>query len=839
MRFSQKALVVVAAAVQAWCQLPTSPVVNPRGVINAVSNRPAPSVAAPGAILRIEGFNLGPPEGARAPGLPLPTALGDPPIRVLINGKAAPIFAAHPDRILVQVPWDTEPGPAVVVVRRGEAASRPARVLINRLAPAVRTENDRGFGEIAGTLSGNVLLARATGLGPTEPAVGDGVPGPPDPPARPRDAVRAFVGGLPAPVRATLSPERPGEFDLRIELPAGTRPGDVLTVQAGAVTAAPVTVGKAAGPEIQWLAAADAPPFQSFVSPGMTASYAIAGAARNAQGCYPSYLFDFHRKRAGRIDACLTAAPNARTPVVPSTDSPRLAALLGPPAGDASSGISAKVIVFDATREEPVTAELPEPAVGLTALAGGNFAAVLAGTPPRALLVDGRTGEVREAPAAAGGVAAALGPAPKSDDLPHALAVVGLPDRYVAALLADDPDRPTRARLVVTDREGQPQGSRDFPEGWVPLLAPGRPQTGRAGETAQARRVLVYLDDIKQVLYVLSRHTDDSRQAMVVFSLDDREPVVAPFPDGWFAASCTPNLPVFNLELARKIVVPGAGAPESEIKDPCPATGFVLVDLETRQIQAVALPGQSQFDAGAAGGDVNDFIFAVNVDSSRRNVADTLFVLDGVTSSVLRMDLPPRVRGFTGLTPLPALNAVVALAVERAAGDAGFVYFDLENAETKLLPAPDGFAQVSLVGIFEATRKLVARGIHSGGTGSQYLIYDLNTGDLLLPSFPEAAAWVGNVVRVVGQTAGQAPAQPGQGQSPPGQPAQPGQGQPAPGQPTQPGQGGTTQPAPGATPAQPAAAPILQQSSPRSNAVCAVAYDREGRQSGALLLRIP
>lgn len=843
MRSLLAALAAVSLMGLAWSQPPAGPVVNPRGVINAFSARPAPSAVSPGGILRIEGFNLGPPGGIRAPGAPLPLELGDPPVRVLINGKPAPLFAAYPDRILAQVPWDTQPGLATVLVRRGEATSRPARVMIVRLAPAIRTANERGFGEIAATVTGNVLHAWATGLGPTEPAAGDGEPGPADPLARPREPVRAFVAGLPAPVRATLSPERVGEFDLRIELPPGIRPGDVLTLAVGTASAPPVTIGRAAGLEVRWLAAQDAPQFQSFVAPSPTGAYAIASAARGADGCYPSYLFDFHRNRAGRIEACLTAAPNARTPVVPSADSPRLAALLGPPTGDGSSGISTKVIVFDATREEPLVVELSEAAIGLTAVAGGNFAAVLAGTPPRTLLLDGRTGEVREAPAAAGGLAAALIPTLGSDDLPHTLAVVGLPDRYFAAVLADDPDRPTRARLVVVDREGQPQGGRDFPEGWVPLVAPPRPQSGQGAQPVQLRRVLAWLDSIKQILYVLSSRTDDFRQAMILFSLERHEPVVVPLPQGWFAASCTPSLPVYNLELARKLVLPGTGAPEREIRDPCPATGFVMVDLEAERIEAVPLPGHGQLHVGASSGDVNDFIYGVNTDPSRRNVADTLFVLDGVTASVFRLDLPPGVTGFTGLTPLPFLNAIVALAMERTAGDAGFVYFDLENAEARLMPTPEGFAQVSLVGIFEATRKLVARGIKTGGTGSQYVIFDLTTGEATPASSAEVATWVGNVVRAALPGSPQQPSQPVPGQTSPGPPAQPGPdggGQPAPGQQIPPGQLGTTQPGVGGLPAQPIqATPVLQQVTPASNGVSAVAYDREGRQTGVLLLRVP
>jgi len=826
------ALIVLGGLpVAAWSQTPARPVVNPRGVINAVSAQPAPSAVAPGAILRIEGFNLGPPGGVEASGGPLPTQVGDPPIQVLINGKAAPIFSAHPDRIFAQVPWDTTPGLATVVVRRGEAESRPARILVNRLEPALRTAGDRGYGEVAGTISGNVLQARATGLGPTQPQVNDGEVGPADPPARPREQVRAFVGGRPARVRATLSSQRVGEFDLRIELPPEARPGDVLTLQVGTRTAPPVTVGTAAGPRLEWLATPDAPEFRSIVSPGPDAFYVIASAGRGDDGCYSSYLFDFRRERAGRIELCLTAAPNARTPVAPSGDSPRLAALVGPPDGDASGGISSKVAIFDATRPDPVLVELPGKASSLLAAAGGNFAAVLPGTPPRTLLIDGETGEVRDAPPVAGGQTAIRLPAVKLEDLPHALAITALPQQLFAALVADDADRPSRARLVVVDRDGNVQGGRDFLEGWVPLVAPPRPQTGGAIQQAVAlRRVIVYLDQPKQILYVLSRRTDDSRHAMILFSLGEETPRVVEFPSSWFAAACTPTLPLFNLELSRRLVLPGADAPQSEVRDPCPATGFILLDLDSVRISAVALPGQGQFNVGAASGDVNDFIFGINTDPARRNLADTLFVLDGVTATTFRLDLPPSVTSFTAPTPLSALNAILALATNRVAGDAGFVFFDLENAEARLLPTPEGFAQVSLLGIFPATRKLVVRGIKSGGSGAEYLIYDLATGDLIFPLNPEGVAWVGNVLRPAGQAGTPQPA-PGQ----PGTP-QPGQGQPG-GQP--PGQGGAT-PQPGTAPAQPTVAtPLLQQANPACNAVNAVAYDAQGRQRGMLVVRVP
>ncbi len=848
-------LVTVAAAL---AQAPTAPVVNPRGVLNAFTRQPAPSAVAAGGILRIEGLNLSPPEGLKASETPLPTRLGDPPLEVLINGKPAPLFSARPDHILVQVPWDVPIGLATVVVRRGASESRPARVLINRLEPSLRTANDAGYGEVAGRLNGNVLTIPATGLGPPQPPVADGEPGPSDPPARPRDPVRAYVGGLPARVRATLSPERVGEFDVRIEIPPEAQPGDLITLLVGTRTANSVTFQKAASPEVRFLARPeDAPQFRSMVAAGLRGSYVIASGARGEDGCYPSYLFDFARQQVRKIDACLTAAnANARTPVVTAADSPRLAALLGPPLGEAPAPVSSRVMIFDPAKEEPLTVELPEPVANLTALAGGDFAVTVSGTPPRVLRINGETGEIVSPQAAGATGAAGIQPAAIQFELDgkqaRVLALTGLPQNLFLALIADDADRPTRARVVVVNREGETQGSRDFPEGWVPIVAPPRPQaSGAAQPTAQLRRVVVQFDGVKQRLYVVARRTDDSRHGVVAFTAEDLSAKLIEFPEAWFVPTCSPTIPAFNLELARKLVLLGAGAPENEIKDPCPATGFLLLDLEEQQTAAVALPGQGQFDADpATTGDVNDFIYGANTDPARRNTADTLYVLDGVTASAFRLDLPTGVTSFANPMPLPMMNAVIALATNRMAGDAGFVYFDLENAEARLLPTPEGFAQVNFLSVFTATRKLIARGIKTGGTGSQYLIYDLATGDLLMPPNPERVAWVGNMVQpAAAQAGGTQPspggAPPGQGTPQPGQGGgtQPGQGGATnpPGQtgPIQPGQGGTT-PTPGQTPAAPAAAAvILQQANPRANTITAAALDGQGRQLGLLLVSVP
>ena len=792
----------------AWAQAPTGPVVSPRGVINAFTQQPAPSQVAQGGIVHINGLNLGPPEGAKAPGTPLPTQLGDPPTEVLIDGRLAPLFSASPERIVAQVPWETEPGLAAVVVRRGGVESRPARIQVVALGPAVRTAEDKGYGEVAGRLTGQTLAIPATGLGPTQPRVGSGEAGPEDPPARPRATVEAFVGGLPARSVAVLSRERVGEFDLRVEVPPGAQPGDVVTLTAGTPAtgirvANRATFQKLSNAEIQSLPIPEgAPEFHSLVTSDLRGNFLIASDARDENGCYPSYLFDVAAKKVAKIDTCLTtAARNAASPVIAATDGPALAALVGPPQGDAQTGISSKVQIFNPLKD-PMVVELEAPAAEVRSAAGGDFEAVLAGTPPRRVTIDSQTGEVRAAGAAQPAAAAASGaPLFKVDlgeGLTYVLATVQVAQGLFAVLVADDAEQPKRAKVAVLNNKGEVQGARDFPAGWVPLVAP-RPAAAAAGQVAQAaallRRVSVSLDPEKGVFYILSRAVDNSQHALLAFSGQDSPPKLIGFPEKWFVAACSPAIPLHNLELSRKLAYLGSSVAETAIKDPCPGVGFVLLDLDAQSTTAVALPGQGQFDADpAASGEVNDYVYGSNTDPERRNTADTLFVLDGVTLSAFRMDLPAGITTFLGLTPAPAMNALIAPTMNRAVGDAGFVFFDLDSAEARVLPVPEGFVVVNLVGVYSTTRKLVARGTKAGQSGFQYLIYDLVSGDLLMPPNPEGVAFLGGVPARV---------------------------------------------QPGTAPGQPQAPSILQRANPKANTVTAFGYNAGGKQVAVVVLRVP
>ena len=120
------------------------PVVTPRGVVNAFSLQPDPSVASPGGLISIQGLNLGPASEAKATGLPLPKELGE--VQVLVNDRPAALYSASLGRILAQVPLETPPGLASIVVIRGDQRSRPARIDIvasscrQRLKQAGETE---------------------------------------------------------------------------------------------------------------------------------------------------------------------------------------------------------------------------------------------------------------------------------------------------------------------------------------------------------------------------------------------------------------------------------------------------------------------------------------------------------------------------------------------------------------------------------------------------------------------------------------------------------------------------------------------------------------------------
>lgn len=93
---------VLAALGTALAQAPTGPVIDPRGIVNAFTLDPAPSIVAPGGLFTISGYNLA-SDTVQAPGVPWPVTLAG--ARVTVNGRAASLYSVSPGTIVAQAPW--------------------------------------------------------------------------------------------------------------------------------------------------------------------------------------------------------------------------------------------------------------------------------------------------------------------------------------------------------------------------------------------------------------------------------------------------------------------------------------------------------------------------------------------------------------------------------------------------------------------------------------------------------------------------------------------------------------------------------------------------------------
>lgn len=815
-------------------QAPTAPVVNPRGVVNAFTRQPAPSAVAQGGIIWINGINLGPAGGWKAePGNPLPSTALDPAIEVRIGQRAIPIYSITPSRIVAQIPLDTPPGVTQIIVRRGDQQSAPARFTVTQPNPSVYSELG-GFGA-AGIISGNTLTLRVAGLGQTEPATAAGALPAPDNPASPRTPIRANIGGMPAPAIARLSNEVAGEFEVAIELPATVRDGDVVNLFAANNAGNRVTLKSLRGPKIEFLPLpAGSANLRALIASDLRPGFMVVNGIRADDGCYPSILIDFEAAKADSLPGCFTsAAAQLLSPFVSSNDGNALAALVGPADGDPATGISSKLTILQPAAEAR-TVELPGKAVTVGGAPGGNFNALIPGTPIRLALIDAESGAITEGAPAGGGIQIGggggggglninnlqidLGDGVKELVTPP----IGLGQNQQAIVGVDSLETVTKAKFAIINPQAEILQTVDFPEGWLPLLAPtqnapvqggGNPGGGQGPGGGQPPgggqnpgglpgggvalvnrfRAATQFDPTTRQYYVLARATDKSKDAFIRFPVvAGQPPQVIPFSEGKFAASCTNQIRTFNLELARRVALPTSSTPENLIRTACGASSFITLDFNTRQINEISLPGQGLFNiTGNAANDVNDYVYGSNTDPAQQGRSDTLYVFDGVTSSAFRLDLPPEVSSFSNLNTFPPMGILYAQATARAVGDAGIVLFDLESASTRLLPTPAGFISVQPLTIFPATRKLIARGTRTEPAATQILIYDLGSGDLQIIANPDGVSFVGAV---------------------PNTPAQPGQ-----------------------PPAQ--QQPVLQNINPKSNAVTVVGFDAQRRPIGVLLVR--
>jgi len=136
---------------------------------------------APGGFASLFGVAL--PSGtASAPGTPLPLTLGG--VSVLIDGKAAPLYYTSPTQINFQIPFETSPGTANVVVTANGFAVASSTFPIVSAAPAIVIDasghaaalnSDGSVNRSANPAKpGTYVLVYLTGIGALSPPVATG-----------------------------------------------------------------------------------------------------------------------------------------------------------------------------------------------------------------------------------------------------------------------------------------------------------------------------------------------------------------------------------------------------------------------------------------------------------------------------------------------------------------------------------------------------------------------------------------------------------------------------------------------------------------------------------------
>jgi hypothetical protein len=496
---------------------------------------------------------------------------------------------------------------------------------------------------------------------------------------------------------------------------------------------------------------AKTPAIANLTDAGVNGNFLMATSARGSDGCYSALVINMPAKSLEATD-CLTSAAAAILPAVAPAQSDSIGALVGPPQGDAQSGISPTVKIYSAAGD-PITVTLPSPASALTTTPIG-LVATLPGKPPQLATIDPVTGDVQTTPVAPGAAAAAGGAAPpvSVNGLTHVYASAAIGQNRTAVIAGDDPLKPTTAMFGVLSASGDVLVSQNFPAGFLPLLDGVAP--ARAGQPAPAAapREPAFYDTAARLFWVLARATDASQDAFIAFSAT-ADPKAVPFPAGWFAASCTADIRLFSLDLVNRLALAGSQVAEPAYKAACSGAGFVTLDLGQATMAAIPLPDAGGLRVPSTRADtslslMNNYVFGARLDPTRAGTSDTVYVLDGVNGSAFVLPLPSTVNGFVDATVLqiPELNSVLAQTIYKVAGDQGLILFNLDLQTATNLPVPDGFTTVAGVDDGASicclvTRKIVGKALKQGG--SSLVIYDLVTGDLTVVPNPEGITSIG------------------------------------------------------------------------------------------------
>jgi uncharacterized protein (TIGR03437 family) len=245
-------LTICSLSVAAYAQ----PSVASGGVLNGASFATGQPVA-PGSLVSIFGTNLASTSSA-ATTVPLSTSLGG--VKVTFNNVAAPLNYVSSGQINAQVPFElTGSSTAQVVVTNNGTASAPQSLQVASIAPGIFAlgggqavaygNTDYQFAAPAGSIPGltthpakildpQTLVVLATGLGPVNPSIADGV-GDPTTIHNTTTMPVVMVGNVAAQVVFSgILPGFPGVYQINIIIQSGTPTGNAvpLQIQMGGIT---------------------------------------------------------------------------------------------------------------------------------------------------------------------------------------------------------------------------------------------------------------------------------------------------------------------------------------------------------------------------------------------------------------------------------------------------------------------------------------------------------------------------------------------------------------------------------------------------------------------------
>jgi uncharacterized protein (TIGR03437 family) len=217
----------------------------PRPRITKVANAASFETGlAPGAILSIFGYGLGPAQAAQAgldaSGRLAKSAAG---VSVMVNGLRIPLLFVHSNQINAVMPYSIKGNRAQLIVEREGVPSDPMNLTLRTKAPGIFTLDGSGRGQAVaicedGTINGpanpaprgSVVTIFATGAGTLDPPMADGeLASPPLP--EPLGSVTVEVNGEEAEVLfAAAAPGTAGVLQVNFRIPESAGTGSVRIV---------------------------------------------------------------------------------------------------------------------------------------------------------------------------------------------------------------------------------------------------------------------------------------------------------------------------------------------------------------------------------------------------------------------------------------------------------------------------------------------------------------------------------------------------------------------------------------------------------------------------------